>query len=169
MNWNSHVANIHASCVVLGRAGETFGAPREAGILLLGGSGAGKSDMALRLIAQGALLVADDRCELSANDDAVWARAPRELAGLIEIRGVGIAGLPFASEARVSLAVQLVEPRAVIRLPERQRYEPPPSLGASEGVWPPLIALAPFEESAPAKVVAAAALFAAQREGVKSR
>ena len=46
--------NIHASCVAIGGKG----------VLLLGDSGAGKSDLALRLIDEGARLVADDRAEL---------------------------------------------------------------------------------------------------------
>ena len=161
--------NIHASCVLLGPAGAAFGAPADAGILLLGGSGAGKSDLALRLIAQGALLVADDRCEISADDESLWARSPRALAGLIEIRGVGIASLPFASETRIRLAVRLVDPHAVTRLPEAERYEPPRSLGASERVWPPLIAFAPYEASAPAKIAAAVAFFSTPGQGVRSR
>lgn len=161
--------NIHASCVVLGRAAEAFGASPDAGILLLGRSGAGKSDLALRLIELGSLLVADDRCEISADDETLWARPPRALAGLIEIRGVGIATLAFASEARVSLAVRLIEPCAVARLPEPERYEPPRSLRASKRVWPPLIALAPFEASAPAKIVAAAASVSGSGQGMRPR
>jgi HPr kinase/phosphorylase len=161
--------NIHASCVLLGGAGAAFGAPADAGILLLGGSSAGKSDLALRLIAQGSLLVADDRCEISADDESLWARPPRALAGLIEIRGVGIAALPFAAEARISLVVRLVDRRAVTRLPEAERYEPPRSLGASEHVWPALIAVAPFEASAPAKIAAATASFSTQSQGVRAR
>jgi HPr kinase/phosphorylase len=66
------IANIHASCVVLARAGEPFGAPGDAGILILGASGSGKSDLALRLIGRGALLVADDRVEIFARDDGLW-------------------------------------------------------------------------------------------------
>ena len=58
------VVNIHASCVVCARAGAAFGVPEDAGVLLLGESGSGKSEAALRLIAIGAKLVADDRCEL---------------------------------------------------------------------------------------------------------
>ena len=64
--------------------------------LLLGESGAGKSDLALRLIAAGAQLVADDRVELSVESNRLIARAPANLAGLIEIRNVGIIALPSA-------------------------------------------------------------------------
>ena len=58
------VVNIHASCIRLALAAAAFGAPRSAGVLLLGDSGSGKSDLALRLIGRGAELVADDRTEL---------------------------------------------------------------------------------------------------------
>ena len=76
--------NIHATCVRLGRAGAAFGAPPDAGVLLLGKSGAGKSDLALRLIALGATLVADDRTELYLWQRKLYARPPantsREMA-----------------------------------------------------------------------------------------
>ncbi|MGD0143763.1 MAG: hypothetical protein ABSC92_11435 [Rhizomicrobium sp.] len=151
-------ANIHASCVVLRGAGDAFGAPADCGVLLLGESGAGKSDLALRLISQGALLVADDRVELFVRDDALWVRPPKALAGLIEVRGVGILSLPFETEARIGLAVQLVLREKMPRMPALERYEPPAHF--SVGTKPPMIRLAPFDHSAPAKVAVAAAAFA---------
>lgn len=157
--------NIHASCVVLADAGARFGAPGDTGVLILGESGAGKSDLALRLIAEGATLVADDRCELFVEGDSICAQPPAKLAGLMEIRGVGVLPARFASKARIGLAVRLVEPEAVSRLPEPARYEPPVALAAPRTIWPPEIAVAPFEPSAPAKIAAAAAGFA----GVLSR
>ncbi len=84
---------IHGSCVA--RDG--------AGVLLLGPSGSGKSDLALRLIDRGFVLVADDRVEIAAG----IARPPPELAGLIEIRGLGIARLSHAPDARLALVVEL--------------------------------------------------------------
>ena len=77
--------NIHASCVAIGTKG----------VLILGDSGAGKSDLALRLIDDGARLVADDRTELYVSRDALYAQAPKSIAGLIEVRGLGIVALPF--------------------------------------------------------------------------
>ena len=145
-------ANIHASCVVLRGAGETFGAAGDCGVLLLGESGAGKSDLALRLIAGGAQLVADDRVELFARDETLWAHPPKTLAGLIEVRGVGILSLPFEPEARVGLVVQLVPRGKMPRMPALERYEPPSHLAVTSK--PPLI------HSAAAKIAAAAAAFA---------
>jgi HPr kinase/phosphorylase len=155
------VLNIHASCVVLGRAGELFGAPQEIGVLLLGESGAGKSDLALRLIAHGAVLVADDRCDLFVWERALHARVPEALQGMIEIRGLGIVKLPYLTSARIGLAVRLVLADTIDRLPERARYRPPELLALPESRWPPEIAVAAFEASGPAKIAAAAAAFAA--------
>ena len=91
------ISNIHASCVaVAGR-----------GILLMGPSGAGKSDLALRLIDRGAMLVADDRCDIWIEDGQLWAAPPANLAGLIEVRGLGIWPQTFLPKAPLSLAVDL--------------------------------------------------------------
>jgi serine kinase of HPr protein (carbohydrate metabolism regulator) len=155
---------IHASCIVLAGAGEAFGAPSDWGVLLLAPSGAGKSDLALRMIAQGALLVADDRCEISVDAGAIWARAPETIAGLIEVRALGVTRLPFAPQARIRLAVSLVDGPELARMPEPTRYEPPADLRVRETLWPPMIFLTPFEASAPAKVAAAAAFFAGQED-----
>lgn len=151
------MVNIHASCVVLADAAKAFGAPDDAGILLLGESGSGKSDLALRLIARGAKLVADDRVEIFTQDRALFARAPASLAGLIEVRGLGIVAQPFATEARVALAVALIEDAP--RTPQPEKYGMPPELALAEEERPPLIRLSPFEASTPAKILLAAAAF----------
>ena len=150
--------NIHASCVVLRHAGDAFGAPGDCGILLLGESGAGKSDLALRLIAEGAQLVADDRVELFVREHALWAQAPKTLAGLIEVRGVGILSLHFEPEAHIGLVVQLVAREKMPRMPAPEFYEPPAPLAT--GTKPSVIRLGPFDHSAIAKIAAAAAAFA---------
>jgi serine kinase of HPr protein (carbohydrate metabolism regulator) len=152
--------NIHASCIVLADAGKTFGAPADAGILIVGESGSGKSDLTLRLIEKGALLVADDRTELSVKDGVLMARAPAALAGLIETRGIGIVALPFAAEARVGLVVALRGAAEIRRLPEAEFYEPPAGLTLPRAAWPPLIRLNASETSATAKISLAAAAFA---------
>jgi HPr kinase/phosphorylase len=84
---------VHASCA----------ARNSAGVLLLGPPGAGKSDMVLRLLDHGFTLVADDRVEI---DDG-YARPAPGLAGLLEVRGLGIVRLPHVSVARLHLAVAL--------------------------------------------------------------
>ena len=140
--------NIHASCVAVGRKG----------ILLLGASGAGKSDLALRLIDEGAVLVADDRTDLFVRRGKLFARAPRILAGLIEVRGLGIVRLRRHKEIAVALVVQLG--RAGTRLPQRQFYTPPAPLTGADPVC--LITMDGRETSASAKIrlaLAAPALF----------
>jgi HPr kinase/phosphorylase len=127
--------NIHANCLMV----------EKKGVLILGGSGAGKSDLALRLIDEGARLVADDRVELYLARGRLKARAPKSIAGLMEVRGLGVIALPFAPSTELALAVKL---GTETRLPEADLYTPPlagaPSL--------PLITLNARLPSAQAKV-----------------
>lgn len=115
------------------------------GVLLRGPSGSGKSDLALRLIDAGARLVADDQTELIRSPSGLIARSPASIAGKMEVRGVGILHVPTVSSAPVRLAVDLVPPDRVERLPEPQFCE---YLQYSL----PLVGLAPFEASTPAKI-----------------
>jgi len=154
--------NIHATCIVLAAAAASFEAPKDAGILLLGESGSGKSDLALRLMERGAKLVADDRVELFARGGLLMARAPEMLRDLIEVRGAGIIAQTPAPEARIALAIEMMEAGYVPRHPQPESYTPPPELELQASAHPPLIWLAPFEASAPAKIVIAAAAFADQ-------
>lgn len=147
--------NIHASCVMLDKAANIFGAAPSDGVLILGASGAGKSSVALKLLAMGARLVADDRVELFEQEQTLWARAPASLAGLIELRGLGIVTLPYATGARVALAVQLGANAA--RHPAREYYEPPVPL--SVGTKPPLLRLTVQDMAVAEKIVLAAAAF----------
>lgn len=117
-------------------------------MLLRGPSGAGKSDLALRLIEAGARLVADDQTELSREGKAVFATSPARIAGLIEARGLGIVKLGRSQvlrRAAVALLVDLVHPDRIERMPE-PRHE------GLLGVGLPVLPLAPFEASAPAKL-----------------
>jgi len=102
------MSNLHGSAVAF--AGR--------GVLILGGSGTGKSTLALELVGRGAALVADDRVELERRGGALIASAPAALAGLIEVRGVGIVRLPAAPEAVLTLAVDLDRAPAA-RMPQR--------------------------------------------------
>jgi serine kinase of HPr protein (carbohydrate metabolism regulator) len=114
-------------------------------ILLRGPSGAGKSDLALRLIDGGARLVADDQALLRRADNQVFVRAPAEIAGLIEVRGVGILRVDLINEAPIALVADLVPSTQIERIPDN-RFE------KVLGLAIPLITLAPFEASAPAKL-----------------
>jgi HPr kinase/phosphorylase len=114
-------------------------------VLLRGAPGSGKSDLALRLIDAGALLVADDRTLIRRQGAGLAAAGPAALAGRLEVRGVGILAVPWVAEAPLRLIVDLVAAAAVERLPERRAAE-------YLGVALPLLALAPFEASTPAKL-----------------
>jgi serine kinase of HPr protein (carbohydrate metabolism regulator) len=98
--------NLHASAVQL--AGQ--------GVIIFGPSGSGKSSLALELLRQvlrdgkEALLVSDDRVDVSKRQDHLAASPPAPLAGLIEVRGSGIHPIiSHAPSARLHLAVELVE------------------------------------------------------------
>ncbi len=117
------------------------------GVLLLGASGVGKSDLALRLISEGALLVSDDQTAVTVADGALVARAPSTIVGLIEGRGVGILRAPVKAATRLALAVSL-SPNRPDRMPEGATWSLP---GAPKPAIP-LLVLNPFEASAPAKL-----------------
>jgi len=114
-------------------------------VLLRGQPGAGKSDLALRLIDGGARLVADDQAELQRSGRDIRVRAPASIAGLLEVRGIGIVRVHALAEARLVLLVDLVPPGEVERLPDRNFEE-------LLGLAIPRIVLAPFQVSAAAKV-----------------
>jgi serine kinase of HPr protein (carbohydrate metabolism regulator) len=117
------------------------------GVLIFGDSGAGKSDLALRLIAEGAFLVADDQTELALRGDCLVATAPSTIAGKIEVRGLGIMAAPHTESANLRLAVHLAT--LIERMPEASFWQPP-DLAAAPRL--PLVALAPFEPSAVVKL-----------------
>ena len=85
------------------------------GVMLFGASGAGKSDLALRLIDRGAELVADDYTTLTVADGVLLASPPPTIAGRFEVRGIGIVKRPYRAQARVALAVRLGDEE---RMPE---------------------------------------------------
>ena len=85
------------------------------GVLIEGSPGSGKSSLALALIDRGATLVGDDGVLLEERGGKLWALPPPTIAGLIEIRNVGLASLP-AEAAPVALVLRL-DPEAP-RLPE---------------------------------------------------
>jgi hypothetical protein len=134
-------------------------------VLLLGPSGSGKSDLALRAVMQeGARLVADDRVRLARAGMGLTADAPPEaraagLVGAIEAYGLGILGLPPArrrARVRLCLAVALVPPGDVERLPGDWQGAAPDSVESEGfeglGIALPLLRLAPFEVSAALKL-----------------
>jgi serine kinase of HPr protein (carbohydrate metabolism regulator) len=77
------------------------------GVALTGPSGVGKTGLALRLLAQGWQLVADDAALVWVSGGHLWARAPRATSGLIEARGLGLIPTPHRDVCRLVLAVTL--------------------------------------------------------------
>lgn len=141
---------LHGSCLGVG----------DAGVLLLGPPGSGKSDLALRLIDQpgtgisggvkSARLVADDQVVVRLEGGRLIASAPPVIAGRMEIRGLGLVALPHRAEVTLDLAVRLTNREAIERLPdmEKSRFE-------ILGVTLPLILIDPASASAPARIRAA--------------
>ncbi len=126
---------VHATCVALG----------DHGALLLGPSGSGKSDLALRLIDAGALLVADDQVALLVRDGRLVASPPPHLPSLLEVRGVGLVPLPRRAEVALSAAFSLRPGGHTERLPE-------PAIWRHTGVAIPLYTVDPEAASAAARV-----------------
>lgn len=115
------------------------------GLLLRGPSGAGKSDLALRLLAAGGRLVADDYTCIERTEAGLRATAPESLAGLLEVRGVGVVRVEALPEAPLVAVIDLVERFEVERLPVAEEEQ-------ILGVTLRRFRLAGFDSSAAAKV-----------------
>lgn len=106
--------SLHASSVAIG----------EAGVLIRGRSGAGKSSLAATLIwAAGqagwfAALVGDDRIELSLRNGRLVAHGHPMVRGMIELRGEGIVARPHEAAAVVRLVVDLLPVAEIARFPD---------------------------------------------------
>lgn len=141
---------LHATAVMV----------EDRGVLITGPSGAGKSTLALRLLDETgrglgpaplkARLVADDRVIVRRDDLSLTATAPEALAGLLEVRGLGIVRLP---EVAASMPVHLV-----VRLhPRLAALERMPAMAYTSilGIARPLLSLSLEDAAAPARLRAA--------------
>jgi len=124
-------------------------AGRWKGVLIEGPSGSGKSDLALRSLAAGFRLVADDRVVVWASAGRLFGRAPEALAGLMEVRGLDVVRLEPLPLSEIVLVARTGEPE---RLPDPQEVE-------IAGVSLPTITIDPFPLSTPEKLGRALALF----------
>ena len=93
--------SVHASAVAVRLNGQWMG------VMFRGPSGAGKSDMTMRMMALGAKLVGDDRLHIWPDKGGLYARSPDRIAGLLEIRGLGISAYGYVPCCRIRLAVEL--------------------------------------------------------------
>ena len=129
--------SVHASTVAIdGRA-----------VLITGPSGSGKSDLALRLIDRGFVLVSDDRTIVRRDGDRLLASAPPQIAGKLEIRGIGIIEMEAASDVPIALIVELTGD--IQRRPEDSRERP------ILGVALPLVTIDAMTASASSKAALA--------------
>jgi len=125
--------------------------------LICGGSGAGKSDLALRCLASGGnslipsevRLVADDYVTCERVGERLMVSAPASIAGKIEVRGLGIVTLPYVSPVAAGLIVDLGGDEPIDRLPD------PPETRELLGVRLPVLRVNAFEASAALKVLLA--------------
>lgn len=139
---------VHATSVAIGGCG----------VLILGPPGSGKSELALQLIDQpgcgtggeplAARLVADDQVVVRRRQGRLIASPPAPLAGLMEVRGLGILAVDHEPQAELRLIVRLTDAKDIDRLPE-------PGHSVLLGLELPEIALDAKAVSAPAKLRAA--------------
>jgi len=124
-------------------------------VLITGPSGSGKSDLALRLLDRGFTLVSDDRTIVKGDSGRLIASAPPNIAGKLEIRGIGIVDVECADDTPVGLVVELTSDMQ--RLPDDSRER------LILGVKVPLVTIDAMTASAPSKVA-----LALDRMGLKS-
>lgn len=128
---------VHASTVAIdGRA-----------VLITGPSGSGKSDLALRLLDRGFTLVSDDQTIVRRDGNRLIANAPPNIAGKLEVRGIGIMEMDHLSNVPVALLIELTSD--IQRLPDDSRERP------ILGIKLPLITIDAMTASAPSKVALA--------------
>ena len=133
----SDVRNIHATTVDIDGCG----------VLLIGASGVGKSDLALRLIQnKNAILISDDQTNLTVANGKLIARAPQTIQGLLEVRGLGIIQMPFKSETEVKLAVISASKEEIERYPSGSFFK-------EQDVSVRCLLLDFFESSTPDKII----------------
>ena len=92
-----NLKRIHSTSVVID----------DNGVLILGDSGSGKSDLALRLIDNGATLISDDVSICKKNLNNIYLYCPPEIKGLLEVREIGIITVPFVERIKLRLVVNL--------------------------------------------------------------
>jgi HPr kinase/phosphorylase len=142
------MATVHASAVLAGARA----------VLIRGASGSGKSQLAHELIDAArtgllpfARLVGDDRVHLQAAGGRLLVRPAAALAGLIEVRGVGIVRMPYEPDAVVGLVVDLAADAE--RLPENDQRQT-----EIEHIKLPRLAVAQGEPALPAVLAAITSL-----------
>jgi serine kinase of HPr protein (carbohydrate metabolism regulator) len=121
-----------ASCVAIGGRA----------VLIEGPPGSGKSSLALALIDRGARLIGDDGVELAVRADRLHASPPPNIAGLLEVRNVGLLRFPTVTGMPVALAI-LLDPAAPRFIDAAEQAERAGVLIPLVRLWPdsPVLAL----------------------------
>jgi HPr kinase/phosphorylase len=131
---------------------------QDKGVLIRGPSGSGKSDLALRLVDRGAVLIADDYCHITVQGSSLIAHVPETIAGQMEVRGIGIITLPHRPSSPIRLIIDLMA-----------EYPRMPDIADQVvdvfGIKIPRLALNPWEASAPLKVALALGQSLSNEEG----
>ncbi len=127
--------NIHGTSVAI----------QDSGIIILGPSGSGKSDLALRLIDSGATLVSDDRTICLKKNNEIFMFSHPDISGLIEVRGMGLIRVPYVENIKLKMVINLTNKNKE-RLPEKKKFK------KILGISLPLFELSAFEISANAKI-----------------
>lgn len=115
------------------------------GLLFRGSPGSGKSDLALRLIDDGATLISDDYTEILVFQGSPVLRAPQTIQGKMEVRGIGLVEMPFVDNIPLRLIFDLVPYQQIERMPTAQFF-------TIEKVKIPVRLIDPFMASAAAKI-----------------
>ena len=129
-----NLKRIHSSSIVID----------DNGVLILGDSGSGKSDLALRLIDNGATLISDDISICRKNSNNIYLYCPPEIKGLLEVREIGIITVPFVERIKLRLVVNL-------RSKNNERF-PKDNSFRILGIKIPLISIEGKNSSAVAKI-----------------
>ncbi|MDR1693714.1 MAG: HPr kinase/phosphatase C-terminal domain-containing protein [Lactobacillaceae bacterium] len=129
--------NIHASSIKY----------KDKGLLIIGPSGVGKSDLCFRLImSKKATMIADDRTDIEVRAGEIYALCPKVIKGLLEVRGIGLKEFKNLDEAKIDLVIELVKDICEVeRLPEPEVFE-------YKGIKLPKIKLYSFESSVLEKI-----------------
>ena len=143
-----HQIGLHGTCVSVNGDG----------VLILGEPGAGKSDLALRLIDEPgfgvseslmrAKLISDDQVIITRHEDKLIASAPSNISGKLEIRGLGIVSLATQPSVLLRLVVRLQTHSAIERHPDQVTFD-------ILGLALPLVEIDGNSHSAPARLRAA--------------